>query len=262
MRRPMFMMGFEELNPSYRSCRVDQTSNPIRCDVARSAATNNSNKAVLMQSDIILVTGPLVGASSWAPTADRLRAAGARVHVPDVLARLGSAPSWSAWTSHLADLASVDEESILVGHSSASTLVADLATKIPVRGLIIVDGDIPPACGSAPPVRATFRDFIAGLADEDGLLPPWSQWWLKDRRRAQLVGIDTLALDPQSFESFEKDLPRMRLSWFDDVIDLATWDHVPAGYIQFQRSTITRPRKRRVVRGRSGGCRERTFIRL
>jgi hypothetical protein len=196
-------------------------------------AADNSKKAMLMQSDIIiLVTGPLVGASRWSLTADRLRAAGAHVRVPDVLARLGSAPSWSAWTSHLADMVSVDEEPILVGHSSASTLVADLATKMPVRGLIIVDGDIPPACGSAAPVRATFRDVIAGLADEDGLLPPWSQRWHKDRRRAQLVGIDALALDPQSFESFEKDLPRMTLSWFDDVIDLAPWDHVPAGYIQ------------------------------
>src|SRR6266700_2371559 len=86
--------GFrEELNPSYRSCRVDQTSNPIRCDVARSAATNNSNKAMLMQSDIILVTGPLVGASSWAPTADRLRAAGARVHINAAARSLSAKPT-------------------------------------------------------------------------------------------------------------------------------------------------------------------------
>jgi hypothetical protein len=76
-------------------------------------------------------------------------------------------------------LAFVDEEPFLVGHSSASTLVADLATKMPVRGLIIVDGDIPPASGSAAPVRASFREFISGLADQDGLLPPWSQWWVK-----------------------------------------------------------------------------------
>src|SRR5258705_7664917 len=104
---------------------------------------------MLLQSDIILVTGPLVGASSWAPTADRLRAAGARVHVPDILAGLDGAPSWSAWTSHLADhladLAFVDEEPFLIGHSSASTLVADLATKMPVLGLILLDGDIHPA---------------------------------------------------------------------------------------------------------------------
>lgn len=185
-----------------------------------------------MQPDIVLVTGPLVGASSWAPTADRLRAAGARVHVPDVLTRLGSVPLWSAWTSHLAEMTPFDEAPILVGHSSASTLVADLATKVRVRGLIIVDGDIPPASGSAPPIRAALREFIGGLADENGLLPPWSQWWAKDPRRAQLVGIDALALDPESFFSFEKELPRMTLSWFDDVIDLAPWDHVPAGYIQ------------------------------
>lgn len=185
-----------------------------------------------MQSSIVLVTGPLVGASSWALTADRLRAAGARVCVPDVLVALGAAPSWRAWTSHLADLVSVDEEPVLVGHSSASTLVADLATKMPVRGLIIVDGDIPPASGPALPIRASFREYITSLADKEGLLPPWSQWWLKDRRRAQLVGIDALALDAQAFESFEKGLPRMTLSWFDDAIDLAPWDHVPAGYIQ------------------------------
>ena len=185
-----------------------------------------------MKPDIVLIAGPLVGASSWAPTADRLRAAGARVHVPDVLTYLGSAPSWSKWTSHLADLTSTGEEPIPVGHSSASTLVADLATKMPVRGLIIVDGDIPPASGPAVPVRQALREFITGLADEDGVLPPWSQWWHNDRRRAQLVGIDTLALDPESFESFEKSLPRMTLGWFDDVIDLAPWDHIPAGYIQ------------------------------
>jgi hypothetical protein len=185
-----------------------------------------------MKPDIVLVTGPLVGACSWAPTADRLRAAGACVHVPDVLTKLGSAPSWREWISHLADLTSAGEEPILVGHSSASTLVADMATKMQVRGLIIVDGEIPPASGSAAPVRASFREFIAGLADEDGLLPPWSQWFLNDQRRSCLVGIDSLARDRESFESFEMGLPRMTLGWFDDVIDLAPWGHVPAGYIQ------------------------------
>jgi pimeloyl-ACP methyl ester carboxylesterase len=184
-----------------------------------------------MQANIVLVTGPMVGASSWAPTADRLRASGARVQVPDVLALLGYAPPWSAWTSYLADLISLAEEPILVGHSLASTLVADLATKMPVRGVIIVDGDMPPANGPALPGKATFRDYVKSLADENGVLPPWSRWQ-RDQRRAQLVGIETLALDPDAFESFEKGLPRIMARWFDDVIDLAPWDHVPAGYIQ------------------------------
>lgn len=181
---------------------------------------------------IVLVAGPLVGASSWEPTASRLRAAGARVQIPDVLACAGRVPSWREWTSHLLDQSSAEQAPILIGHSSASTLVVDLATRMSVRGVIIVDGDIPPASGLAPPVRPALRDFITGLADENGLLPPWSQWWVNDSRRAQLVGIDSLALDPQALRSFELDLPRMTSGWFDDAIDLAPWDHVPVGYIQ------------------------------
>src|SRR5260221_6204554 len=121
-----------------------------------------------MQANIVLVTGPMVGTSSWAPTADRLRASGARVQVPDVLASLGSAPAWSAWTSHLANLIiSPDEKPILIGHSLASTLVADLATKIPVRGLIIVDCDMPPVRGPVVPGKPVLREFVSGLADEN-----------------------------------------------------------------------------------------------
>src|SRR2546430_2113594 len=104
-----------------------------------------------MQPGIVLVAGPLVGASSWEPTASLLRAAGARVQIPDVLACAGAVPSWSKWTSRLLDQFSPQEAPILIGHSSASTLVVDLATKMRVRGVIIVEGDIPPASGLAPP---------------------------------------------------------------------------------------------------------------
>jgi Alpha/beta hydrolase family len=185
-----------------------------------------------MQTNIVLVTGCMVGASSWAPTADRLRASGARVQVPDVLALLGRAPAWSAWTSHLVGLIATDGEPFLVGHSLASTLVAELATKIPARGLIIVDGYVPPARGLVPPGNATFRAFVKGLADEGGALPLWSQWYGGDPARARRVGIDALAHDADAFERFEKGLPRINASWFDDAIDLAPWDHIPAGYIQ------------------------------
>lgn len=185
-----------------------------------------------MQPGIVLVAGPLVGASSWEPTASRLRAEGVRVQIPDVLACADRVPPWREWTSHLLDLSSAEEAPILIGHSSASTLIVDLATKMKVRGVIITDGDIPPASGLARPVRPALGEFIAGLADENGLLPPWSQWWVNNATRARLVGIDVLERDPQALRSFEMDLPRMNLGWFDDAINLSTWDHIPAGYIQ------------------------------
>jgi len=123
-------------------------------------------------------------------------------------------------------------DTILVGHSSASALVADLATKRPVRGLIIVDGDVPPSQGAALPVRPALLDLIKSLVESDGMLPIWSKWFARDKRRMALVGVDILARDPVAFTQFESELPRMHISWFDDAIELANWDHVPAGFIQ------------------------------
>ena len=120
----------------------------------------------------------------------------------------------------------------MVGHSSASALVVDLATRLPARAVIIVDGDVPPPSGAAFPVRPALLDFIKGLAEPDGMLPIWSKWFENDRARAALVGIDALARDAAAFAQFEAGLPRMHVSWFDEAIELADWSHIPAGYIQ------------------------------
>jgi hypothetical protein len=97
--------------------------------------------------------------------------------------------------------------------------------------LIIVDGEVPPSQGAASPVRPALRDFIKRLAGPDGSLPIWSRW-SGDARRASLVGLDILASDPIAFAEFERGLPRLSVDWFDDTIELANWDRIPAGFIQ------------------------------
>jgi hypothetical protein len=185
-----------------------------------------------MPSDFVLVAGPLVRASSWEPTAKHLRGAGWHVQVPDILAHHDSPPAWSAWTQSLLDHIAPSSAPIVVGHSSASGLAADLATKLPARGVIVVDGDVPPSQGASSPVRPALRGLIGGLAEADGTLPIWSKWFSADARRTSLVGLDILASDPVAFAKFEGELPKMRVDWFDDTIELAGWDHVPAGFIQ------------------------------
>jgi hypothetical protein len=123
-------------------------------------------------------------------------------------------------------------EPIVVGHSSASALVADLATRLPARGIIVVDGDVPPSRGAAFAVRPALHDFIKGLAEADGMLPIWSRWFTHDMRRMSLVGLDVLARDAAAFARFENGLPRMHIGWFDEAIELADWEHIPAGFIQ------------------------------
>jgi hypothetical protein len=183
------------------------------------------------QPDLVLVTGPMVGASSWAPTAERLRASGWRVQVPDVISVHGALPPWHALSAHYAKLLSPARPPILVGHSLATVVVADLATQMATSGLIMVDGEIPPACGPVLPGREAFRTFVLGLADDDGALPPWSDWW-RDHPRRSYSGLDELARDADAFALFWKDQPHVCSSWFDDTIDLAPWAHIPAGYIQ------------------------------
>lgn len=184
-----------------------------------------------MSSDFVLVAGPLVRASSWEPTAKHLREAGYRVQVPDVLLYYQPPPSWRDWSARLLEFINLSAESVLVGHSSGSVLVADLAGKLPCQSLIIVDGEVPPSQGAASPVRPALRDFIRTLAGPDGILPIWSRW-LGDARRASLVGLDILASDPVAFGEFENGLPEFSVDWFDDTIELARWDDVLAGFIQ------------------------------
>jgi pimeloyl-ACP methyl ester carboxylesterase len=185
-----------------------------------------------MSLNFILVPGPLVRASSWEPTAKALRRSGHNVQIPDVLDNQQSPPAWCSWTSHLLQHITSCHEPILVGHSSASALVADLAHRLPCRCIVIVDGDVPPSRGSASPVRPALYDFIRGIAASDGALPIWSRWFTSDIRRTSLIGLDLLARDPIAFAEFERGLPRLSVDWFDDTIELAGWDHVPAGFIQ------------------------------
>jgi hypothetical protein len=152
--------------------------------------------------------------------------------VPDILAHHASPPAWNAWTRSLLDHIAPGRELVVVGHSSATTLAADLATKLRAGGIIMVDGDVPPSHGAASPVRPALHDLIRGLASADGALPIWSKWFSGDARRTALVGLDILASDPVAFARFESELPAMRVDWFDDTIELASWDHIPAGYIQ------------------------------
>jgi hypothetical protein len=107
-----------------------------------------------------------------------------------------------------------------------------LATKLPARAVIIVDGEIPPSNGAVSPVRPALREFIRSVAEADGTLPIWSRWYSGNAHRTSLVGLDILASDPVALAQFEIGLPKMRVEWFDDTIELAGWDHIPAGYIQ------------------------------
>jgi pimeloyl-ACP methyl ester carboxylesterase len=183
-----------------------------------------------MQTPLVLVSGPLVEASSWSPTAELLSHRGWRVQVPDVLSAASPIPAWRDWSSHLKRLITTGEAPILVGHSAASVFIAELASQIPVRALVIVDGLIPPEHGKVAPATAPIVQMLRNLADASGNLPPWSDWW-KTEPRASQIGVTAFAQNPCAYALFRSGLPRMKLAWFNDEINLAPWNDIPAGYV-------------------------------
>jgi alpha/beta hydrolase family protein len=185
-----------------------------------------------MLSDIVIIQGPLVGTSGMMALADRLRAAGLHVHLPDVLHGQGTPPPWSAWSTHVMRLVSLDGKiPVLVGYSASTTLAAELATKMPTQGIVFLDGDIPPATGRVTPGSERLRRRVDALDDSDGRLPLWSDWFITDEERAA-IGISALRADPKAWDTFKRDQPRMTRDWFRDEIDLLSWSDVAAGYVQ------------------------------
>lgn len=184
-----------------------------------------------MTSTLALIPGPLVRASSWEPTAEVLREFGLTVVVPEVISSPREYPAWSAWSNQLAGLLPAKAPLTLVGHSSATVLVAQLAGLLDTEAIVLVDGIVPPPSGFVGPVPERLLALLDGLCGLDGVLPPWSDWWATSPLKHE-VGIPLLRADERAYEHFRQLLPRMSRSWFNDVVHLNPWRHRPTGYIQ------------------------------
>lgn len=181
-------------------------------------------------TEIVLVTGPLVGTCTWEPTASVLRSAGHDVQIPDVLGSPPTPPAWRDWPDHLLRLLQPCTAPVLIGHSAATVLTVALCARMPVRGVILVDGDIPPASGRAGWGNERQVDFVRSQTDAEGWVRRWNEWQVAPQLK-ETLGATALERRPELLQTFLAQLPRLRFEWFLDAIDLAPWDTVPAGYV-------------------------------
>jgi hypothetical protein len=174
--------------------------------------------------EAILVHSPLVGPSTWVATARSLTRRGWRCRIPSP----PGLPAWSDWVDALAlDAPDLDDTrpTVVVGHSAAGLLLPAIAARVAAAGLVFVDAQLPPDSGSVPPVDDEFLGFVRTLADGDGRLPPWSEWWGP-------TVMEQLIPDPVVRDQFEAELPCFDLGWFDDRANVPEWRHRPSGYVQ------------------------------
>jgi hypothetical protein len=114
---------------------------------------------------------------------------------------------------------------VLVPHSNAGLYVGTLAAERSVEGIVFVDAGLPsegPATPTAPP---EFREFLRGLADADGLLPPWTGWWPDTR---------VLFPDDDTRAAVEAEQRRLPLAYFDaEVPSPSGWESRRPAYLAF-----------------------------
>lgn len=168
----------------------------------------------------LLLPSPLLGPASWQPVADLLRDAGDAVAVATAGGATRPADVLTAYVAAARDL----EAPVVVAHSNAGLFapaVADAAAA-PVTGY--VDAALAASTGPTPLAPPAFLAFLAGLADDDGLLPPWSRWW---------GDVDPFP-DDATRARVEAEQPRLPLAYFHATLETpAGWESRPQAYLAF-----------------------------
>ncbi len=181
----------------------------------------------------VLVHSPSVGPATWLPVAERLRGSGCAAVVPSLLAvGDGGPPFWPRVVAAVtAGLAGTEPRQplVLVAHSNAGVFVPVLARGLgrPVAGSIFADATVPEPDGRTPMAGEGFLPFLRGLADPDGRLPRWTDWWEEDDVAPMFPG-------PQAREVITAEQPRLPLAYYlEHVPAAAGWDDHPCAYLLF-----------------------------
>jgi hypothetical protein len=162
----------------------------------------------------------------WRPVEAWLREQGHAARAVD----LGSEPRTPDLVLETLAAAAVvaGEPIVVVPHSNAGLFAPQLATLVHVRTTVYVDAALPDLgtgeidTALAPP---EFLGFLRTLADADGLLPPWTEWW---------DNVADLFPDHASYAAVEREQQRLPLSYFTSRIPVpADWTQRPAAYLAF-----------------------------
>ena len=166
-----------------------------------------------MQARLLLVHSPLVGCGTWKPVADDLAGDGYAVTVPDLADTAPGPPYHLRQAQAIADSAE-GQPVILIGHSRAGPLLATAGTMLGerVRGYVFVDARLPtPGRSWMQTIQPDLAARLREMADPQGWLPPWSQWWGDEE-------LAVLLPDPAVRRHFTTGCPRLPVAMLEELI--------------------------------------------
>jgi len=157
----------------------------------------------------LLLHSPLVGPATWRPVGERLRAAGHDAEVADPRRATASGSV------------------VLVAHSNAGLYAPAMGERLEVVATVYVDAALAGEGPDTPLAPPALVDHLRGLADPDGVLPPWSRWWSPE----DLLGLFP---DDATRAAVEREQPRLPLAYFTTRVPVpAGWAARPSAYLAF-----------------------------
>jgi hypothetical protein len=118
---------------------------------------------------------------------------------------------------------------VLVAHSNAGVFVPVIERGLvqPVACSVFADAAVPAARGHTPTAGEEFLPFLRSLADPDGRLPRWTDWWDED-------DVAPMFPSPQAREVITGEQPRLPLAYYQEQVPApAGWDDHSCGYLLF-----------------------------
>lgn len=172
-----------------------------------------------------LVHSPLVGPLTWRAVAERLRAHGDGVVVPDLTASLANGPPYLGLQAAAVRRSVGDQPVILVAHSGAGPLLPAFGDQLDATGYLFVDAGLPaPGRSWMQTAPAALVAQLESMAD-GGWLPPWSQWWGAD-------GLEDLVPERELRQRIADDCPPLPLAMFHERRpEVADWPDAPCAYL-------------------------------
>jgi pimeloyl-ACP methyl ester carboxylesterase len=180
---------------------------------------------------LILVHSPFVGPYTWRAVAERLRAHGHQVVLPDLTGIWSGCPPWlPPLVSAVAHADSTigdrgTEPSVLVGHSGAGPLLPAVADGLTVRPrrLVLVDSAMPyPGRSWREAAPAELVAHLEGLGARSEL-PRWDAWF-------EPGAVEELVPEEATRAAFTSELPRVPLSYLDEPTPPHQWTG-PGSYL-------------------------------
>ncbi|HET7820791.1 MAG TPA: hypothetical protein VFL10_04635 [Ornithinibacter sp.] len=148
----------------------------------------------------VVLPSPLLPARAYAPLTHALERHGWGVVVAEVPGvPRGPDPVLAAFREAVSGRAD-----LVVAHSNAGRYAVAVAAAAPV---VYLDAALPPERGDAPLAPDGLLEHLAGLADDDGLLPPWTRWWDDD-------DLASVVPDPEVLAGIRAEEQRMPLAYF------------------------------------------------